>query len=261
MIRSSQANSRRASVLSVLGELLLTAGAIVLLFLGWQLWWNDLFAARQQTASAQEQSREWHGEWDRSGAQREPSGRNDQEPVVADQPDLGATIANLYVPRFGPNYVRTIAEGTGSGILDSFDLGVGHYVGTQMPGAVGNFAVAAHRSAYGGGMHLIDQLVVGDPIVIESAAGWYVYRYRSTEYVTPSQVSVLEPVPNRPGQEPTDRIITLTSCNPLYSTAERIIAYGVFSRWVPRSEDPPAELAERTDAAANTSNAIDEGRG
>ena len=32
-------------------------------------------------------------------------------------------------------------------------LGVGHYPGTQMPGEVGNFAVAAHRTAYGGGLH------------------------------------------------------------------------------------------------------------
>ena len=31
-----------------------------------------------------------------------------------------------------------------------------------MPGEVGNFAIAAHRSAYGGGMHEIEQLQLGD---------------------------------------------------------------------------------------------------
>lgn len=241
----------RVSVLGVAGELLVTAGVVVLLFIGWQLWWNDMILAGTQTSAAQEQSREWH---DRAtdpapsaSAAPTPTASAAPEdfgaPIVAEAPGEGDVVANLYVPRFGDTYVRTIAEGTGTDVLNSTRLGIGHYPGTQMPGAVGNFAVAAHRSAYGGGMHLINELRLGDPIVVETPDGWYTYRFTNLEYVLPSAVSVLAQVPQAPDTAPGDRIITLTSCNPLYSTNERIIAYGVFDSWRPSSAGPPAEIA------------------
>ena len=84
-----------------------------------------------------------------------------------------------------PGSARTrsarIAEGTGLDVLNSFDLGVGHYPDTQMPGEVGNFAIASHRSAYGGGMHEIEQLQLGDAIYIQTHDGWYTYRFRDFE--------------------------------------------------------------------------------
>src|ERR1700712_3215858 len=39
---------RRVSVVGVIGELLITAGVLVFLFLGWQLWLNDLIVGNQQ---------------------------------------------------------------------------------------------------------------------------------------------------------------------------------------------------------------------
>ena len=39
---------RRVSVVGVLGELLITAGVVVLLFLGWQLWFNDIIVSNDQ---------------------------------------------------------------------------------------------------------------------------------------------------------------------------------------------------------------------
>jgi sortase A len=112
-----------------------------------------------------------------------------------------------------------------------------------MPGEVGNFAVAAHRSAFGGAMHLINELQLGDAVYVQTSDGYYTYRYRDTEYVAPSEVQVLAAVPNDPDQNAADSIITLTSCNPLYSTAERIIAYGMLESWQPLSAGAPVELA------------------
>lgn len=129
------------------------------------------------------------------------------------------------------------------GVLNSMTLGIGHYPGTQMPGQIGNFAIAAHRSAYGGGMHLINQLQLGDAIYVQTADGYFTYRFRDLQYVHASEVGVIAPVPDFAGVAPTDRIITLTSCNPLYSVAERIIAYGVFESWQPTSAGPPTALA------------------
>jgi len=233
---------RSLSIVGVLGELLITGGALVLLFLGWQLWWNDMVVANQQTQAATEISRHWIEQAPSAPPSTQPTA-NPAEPVVAAQPGKGEAFAVLYIPRYGEDYHRTIGQGTGLSVLNSPRLGIGHYPDTQMPGEVGNFAVAAHRSANGGGMHLIDTFQLGDPIYVQTADGYYTYRFRDLQYVKPSAVEVLAPVPNEPGATPTDRIITLTSCNPLYSTAERVIAYGVFESWRPTSAGPPAELA------------------
>lgn len=245
---------RRVSVIGVAGELLLTAGGLILLFLGWQLWWNDAIMASRQSDAASDRSLDWLEEGRVSaqdgGATSPPEeGADFGEPVVDDTDhDDGDAIAVMFVPRFGEDSQRTVAEGVGLDVLNRFDLGVGHYPGTQMPGAVGNFAIAAHRSAYGGGMHEIEQLQLGDAIYIQTRDGWYTYRFRDLEYVTPETTEVLAAVPHHPDLAPTDRIVTLTSCNPLYSTAERIVAYGVLESWRPAAAGAPAEIAARVAA-------------
>lgn len=240
----------RVSFVGVLGELLVTAGVLILLFLGWQLWWNDAIMASQQSDAASVLSSEWREQARaQHGDTPPPSPAGYGDPVVDTTAyGNGEAFAVMYVPRFGENSQRGIAEGIGLDVLNSFQLGVGHYPGTQMPGEVGNFAIASHRSAYGGGMHEIEQLQLGDGIFIQTRDGWYTYRFRDFEYVTPDTVDVLAPVPHRPDLQPTDRIITLTSCNPLYSTAERIIAYGVLESWQPISAGPPDEIAAQVAA-------------
>ncbi|MGR2752371.1 class E sortase [Agromyces arachidis] len=239
------------TVVGVLGELLVTAGVLILLFLGWQLWWNDAIMASQQSEAASDLSSQWleqaRATQDESVPTETPGGFGD--PVV-DATDYanGEAFAVMYVPRFGEGSQRGIAQGVGLDVLNSFELGVGHYPDTQMPGEVGNFAIASHRSAYGGGMHEIEQLRLGDGIFIQTRDGWYTYRFRDFEYVTPETVEVLAPVPHRPDVAPVDRIVTLTSCNPLYSTAERIIAYGVLESWRPLAAGPPDEIAAQVAA-------------
>ncbi|MBC7442400.1 MAG: class E sortase [Ramlibacter sp.] len=236
---------RHFNVVGVIGELLITAGALVMLFLGWQLWWNDMVMADQQSQAATKISQAWIAD-DRATQDRTipvPPVEDHGDPVVAAAPAEAEPFAVLYVPRFGADYHRTVAEGTGTDVLNSPRLGIGHYPGTQMPGEVGNFAIAAHRSANGGGMHLIHQLQLGDAIYVQTADGYYTYRFRDLEYVSPETVAVLDAVPHTPDLEPVDRLITLTSCNPFYSTAERIIAYGVLEDWQPTSAGAPTELA------------------
>jgi sortase A len=234
----------RISVVGVMGELLLTSGVLILLFLGWQLWWNDAIMAGQQSSAASDLSSQWLEEGRAARGDATPASADYGDPVVgAASHANGEAFAVMYVPRFGEDSQRRIAEGTGLDVLNSMELGVGHYPGTQMPGEVGNFAIAAHRSAYGGGMHEIEQLQLGDAIYIQTQDGWYTYRFRNLEYVTPETVAVLAPVPHHPEAQAGDRIITLTSCNPLYSTAERIVAYGVLASWQPTSAGPPTEIA------------------
>ena len=241
----------RVTVVGVCGELFITAGILVLLFLGWQLWWNDAILAKGQSSAAADQNAQWaiktspEPSTAPSTASPAPNApATPAEPVVDTKTyDNAEVFAIMYVPRFGAGTQRNIAQGYGMDVLNSFKMGVGHYPSTQMPGAVGNFAVAAHRSAYGGGMHLIDQFQVGDPIYIETKDGWFTYRFRNLEYVTPTATDVLDAIPRVSTKATTDRLITLTTCNPLYSTAERIAAYGTYESFRPGAGNPPPEIA------------------
>lgn len=156
------------------------------------------------------------------------------EPPIIAIPAYGESFAILHVPRFGKDYSRVIAEGVNQDVLDSPESGVGHVPKTQALGELGNFAIAGHRKNNGGTFRDIDKLQVNDVISIETKAGSYYYHFTSQEIVKPTQVEVLLPVPNQPDAIATERVITIISCYPLYSSAERIIAHGVFDKFVPR---------------------------
>jgi sortase A len=245
---------RRVSVIGVLGELLMTAGVLVLLFLGWQVWLNDIIVGAEQTSAADELAEEWDdappSPIPSGAATGTPAPVDPGEPVVMAKPASAQSFANLIVPRLGTDYRRPIAEGVGFDVLNNKTTGIGHYPQTQLPGEVGNFAIAAHRTTYGAPFHDINQLLVGDSMYVETQDGWYKYVYRATEYVRPTGVGVLEPVPQMEGATSTDRLITLTSCHPYFSAAERIIAYGVFDSWYPRASGAPAEIADLVQAGA-----------
>ena len=217
---------KRITVVGVLGEVLMTGGVIVLLFLGWQLWFNNLVSSNEQKSVAQELSEEW-AVTPTPTATGEPTQAPDPGvPAITAAPAADQAFANLIIPRLGADFKRPIAEGVGTSVLNSTKLGMGHYSNTQLPGELGNFALASHRSAYGGAFHNIHELVVGDAIYVETADGWYKYIYRSMEYVRSSGVGVILPVPQDPTAAPTESIITLTTCNPRWASYQRLIVYG-----------------------------------
>lgn len=241
---------QRLSVVGVLGELLITVGVLVLLFVGWYLWLNDVIVGGEQTQSATELRQEWEEQAREERGEAPPpepvvAGLSpDQAPVMAEPTTLNAAFATLIVPRFGDDYARTIGQGIAvREVLNSRRTGVGHYPGTQMPGELGNFAIAAHRNANGAPFGKLVDLRVGDHVYVETEAGWYEYTFRGLEYVLPTEVDVISPTPRAPQTEPTERILTMTTCNPLFSTAERVIAYSVMTAWYPREGGMPAELA------------------
>jgi sortase A len=228
---------RRLSVVGVLGELLITAGVLVLLFLGWQQWLGDIIVGNQLYGQSVQQSQQWIKAGGPAKTPTDPAA----PPVITASLATGKVFGYLYIPRFGADYARPIAQGTSLGVLNKGNLG--HYPTTQMPGAIGNFMVASHRKAYGGDLEHINDLRVGDHIFVGTADGWYQYTFRNLQFVTPTDVAVLAPVPDQPGLQAGDRIITLQSCNPFFSTAERVMAYGTFDTFYPIAGGPPAEIA------------------
>jgi sortase A len=234
---SARRPRRRVSIVGVLGELLISAGVFVLLFLGWQLWFNDLVVGNELHEESVQQSSTWQG----NASTAEHGTPND--PPVLDKPGaVGEVFGLMLIPRFGEDYYRPIAEGTGTTeVLNKGEIG--HYPTTSMPGAVGNFAIAAHRTSYGKPFNGLSNLRTGDHIFVETKDGWYQYAFRNLEYVRPTGVGVIAPVPQADGATPKDRIMTMTSCNPLFSAAERIIAYSVYETFYPRAGGPPDEIA------------------
>ncbi|MDA4892319.1 class E sortase [Streptomyces sp. MS2A] len=238
----------RVTLLGVLGELLLTAGVVVLMYVSWQMWFGDLILSAAADEKGQETSQGWADAPPPEpppviGEPVHPDGSPVYEPPALAPPGDGAHLAQIIVPRFGADYNREIHGGVTRPVtLDNGWLGV--YPGSAMPGQVGNFALAGHRTTWGYPLRFIDTLRLNDPIVVETPEGWYTYRFRTLEYVTPERVEVLLDVPERPGVETGERYITLTACSPLGSLAERIIAYGVFEGFQPRAAGAPPALRE-----------------
>ncbi len=224
----------RAAVRGV-GELLITLGLLLLLFVAWQLWWTDVVADAQQEQIATD----LRDGWSENRGEVAPSEPQGDPPPVA-EPDGGEAFAIVHVPRFGEGYqARPVVEGTS---LDLLENGVGHYDDTALPGAVGNFAIAGHRVTYGKPFNLIAELDEGDAVVVETADTWFTYRVRSSTIVTPDRVDVVAPVPEQPGVAPTERLMTLTACHPMFSARERYVVYAVLESWQPAANGPPSSL-------------------
>jgi len=244
-----QKRGRFAAITGVTGEIMITLGLLTGFFWVWFVVLNDVVAGAEQNSAGAELAQSFQQEvetesfgkvWGSSqgrGAALDP-------PVVAAVAE-GQAFATLYVPRFGADYQRAIAEGVDlATVLNSSRLGVGRYSETQNLGELGNFALAGHRNSYGAAFGEIGELRVGDRIYVETREGWFVYRFRNLEYVWPDAISVLNAIPRFTGVEPQERILTMTSCHPRFSIAERVIAYAVFDSWYPREGGPPSEISD-----------------
>jgi sortase A len=156
--------------------------------------------------------------------------------TVASGPLRSAAIGNgsigiLRIPRLGGDYAQEIGEGVSERTV--LNTRIGHFPGTAAAGEVGNFALAGHRTSHHAPLLRINELVVGDEILVETATSNVVYKFRSLEYVSANAIDVTWPTP-RSESPATTGTITFVACNPLRSTAERIIVYGVLDRVTPK---------------------------
>ncbi len=127
-----------------------------------------------------------------------------------------------------------------SGVSDS-DLtkGLGYYPSTSLPGEIGNFAVAGHRATHGEPFADFPLLEVGDEVVVETFAGRYTYELVDDIKVMPEDIWVIGRRPNVPGvlALPEDaKLITLTTCDPRWSSEKRWIWFGVQKSFTSRYE-------------------------
>ena len=154
----------------------------------------------------------------RSEQERAASKAVEEIKASVSQPDA----AILRIPRFGKDWARVIKNGVSDEQLKG---GIGHYPFTQGPGEIGNYGLAGHRSGGGSALLDIDKVRKHDLIMVDTADRTYVYSVESYMVTTPDDISVLSPVPNRPGEGPKEAWLTLTTCSPKYGNTERYIVF------------------------------------
>ena len=130
-----------------------------------------------------------------------------------------------------------LLEGVGDEVLAA---GFGHFEDTARAGAEGNFALAAHRVTHGEPLRDMPALEPGDEIIVETAQATYTYVLDTggDDLEVPFTAGwVLDEVPEnpeeggvQPGQEPGQRLITVTTCSELFHTDDRLIAFGHLQR-------------------------------
>jgi sortase A len=210
-------------VIRAAGEIFLTFGVIGLLFISYLIWGTALRADSAQRQLSNELNQEW----------RQAPVRGDAAGASLEQFDVatGQPFAFITIPAFGPHWRFTLIQGTA---LAQLDLSPGHVPGTQWPGQVGNFAVAGHRVTAGNPFWSLPSLQAGDLVYIQTRLNQYTYRITGKQWVMPTDLSVLDPVPGHPAQRPARRLITLITCDPAWTGTHRVIVTGVLISAKPR---------------------------
>ena len=226
--------SMTSRIIGGIGRVLITSGVLILLFVVYQLWGTGIREAASQDALKNEFAAIEHavpvvpttlatttlapvvGDSTTSTAVASTTTTTPAKAATgtADPsapPKTGAGIAHIVIPKIGVD--KYIVQGVS---VDDLKRAPGHYANTVFPGQIGNSAIAGHRTTYGAPFNRLDELANGDEIKITTLQGTFTYVVDGQKVVDPSDVSVLDNTPN-------EARLTLTTCNPKYSAATRLI--------------------------------------
>jgi sortase A len=236
-----------------IGQTLITAGLVVLLFVVYEVWITNIFADRNNARHISELRTVFNNDTVRDPLLL-PDGQYKKVPI-------GSNIGILYLPRLGRDYAEAIVQGDTVPNDTQLEQGTAHYGSTQLPGQVGNFAIAGHRVGKGEPFLNLDHLRSGDAVIVETKTYWYVYRvlgqpgggdpqedtpyvYPGTEgqdqipgreIVDPSDGNVLYPIPNdttRTIDDATQKLMTMTTCHPKFTAEHRMILHALLAERV-----------------------------
>ncbi|MFD5868187.1 class E sortase [Corynebacterium sp. NPDC060344] len=243
-------------IAGIVGELLITFGVIIALFVFYQLYWTGVSTGKAQAQAADNLRSQWV-----AGAPADPAapapapeeGQPPLDPTIGGYGDgwgtEGAPVAFLTAPNAGiQDFVAF--EGVDLGTLAN---GPGHYPGTALPGQVGNSSFAAHRDGNGAPFDNIDRLGTCDDIIVETQAAIFRYKVLPVDglagageafdcvpegtivpgvpgrhIVTPDQSQVVTPH----GEA---SMVTFTTCHPQWSNTHRLIVHGVLAGVEPKA--------------------------
>ena len=245
-------------LIGLLGRVLVTAGLLMLGFVGYQLWGTGLSTAAAQAsleeqfaASLQPATPQVITTTTNAIASDISTTTADEQPTTTTVAPAAATptfvpgevVAQLQIPSIDVDFF--VVSGVG---VEDLRLGPGHFSDTPLPGQVGNSAIAGHRTTYGQPFHDLDQLSAGDDIIITTAYGTFTYQVNTLRVVEPTEYSVVSTT------DPTTATLTLTTCHPKWSAAQRLIVTATLDdlRSDPLLPDAAIETTSATDTSATT---------
>ena len=167
---------------------------------------------------------------DLRGRRQPPSSIEERVRILADrfadEVETGKAIGRIQIDAIDLDVV--VVEGTDTASLQK---GPGHYTrlgrrgrparpgdGSAFPGQGETVGIAGHRTTYLAPFRRLDELEQGDELVLEMPYATFTYEVEKTEIVDPSEFEVVQNVDY-------ERLV-LTACHPLYSAAQRIVAFG-----------------------------------
>jgi sortase A len=204
--------------LRTFGKFLIAVGVGVLLFVAWTLWGTGLYTAREQDRL------------DEAFEKLPPLEVQSTQAAVqvpeSFQPGPGKEVFRMRIPKI--DFRKIVVEGVDT---DSLRKGPGHYPQCRggferplctefdeiWPGEVGRVVVSGHRTTYGAPFWDLNKLRQGDEIITETQWGTFRYEVTETETVSPSSLGIV--IPSKKPE------IVLTTCNPRFSAAERLIVF------------------------------------
>ena len=254
-------------------DIILTLGLVLALFVFWAVAWTDVQSARKQDVAVDQLESQWNNGYGKHDDPDNPGAVLDINTVSE-----GQAFAKMHAPRLG-NFHRAVVGGTSQ---NSLNIGPGYYFGSAGPGEMGNFAIAGHRDGQGAPFHDADKFDVCDPIVIETATKWYIYRVlpvsvgSAGDYIkqasdclpsevtndlyapeysglkgravtTPDDVDVVAPVPRHHDISPDEArvpLLTLTTCHPIWSNQQRLIVHAALADTEEKSSHPAGWVPE-----------------
>ena len=202
-----------------IGKTLIASGILIFLFVAYQLWGTGLAESRSQDSLKKQ--------FDRAATTTPTTAPS--APVTTVPPQLGDAVALISIPKI--NLEKYVVEGVN---VEDLKKGPGHYPDTPMPGQPGNAAIAGHRTTYGAPFYSINDLGLGDPIMVTTNAGQFRYVVEESKIVGPDESAVLDST--------ADNRLTLTTCHPRYSAAQRLIVVARLTSPLPETqptEQPP----------------------
>ena len=215
---SETSPSRRGGVnlAAVLGDLFITFGVLLVLYVVYQLWWTNIIADQQVARNS-------------AALQHQFAASRGTAPGVPPETfPNGKSFAFVYIPAFGPDWRALVMQGVDrDSVLNTG--AVGHYPGDDsFPwDADGNFALAGHRDGHGMIFRDLDQLKPGEKVYVQTQYGWYVYQLdREAPSVPIADVGAIAPIPQGSGFTAPGHYITLTTCTPIYIDTSRLVWWG-----------------------------------
>lgn len=207
----------------IAGWTMVWTGGLVLALLAYQLWGTGLYTATSQDRLDQQLTARIAADTSpvpptastgaeilNDSAPASLSSSTAPELIGEEAPGVGEALGWIRIPVADVDHV--IVSGVTPEVLK---LGPGHMPWTPLPGQPGNAVVSGHRTTYGAPFFDLDLLEAGDEIYVETAIGTHTYQVREIRVVEPTDVWVTDP---RPGAW-----LTLVTCNPRYSAAQRLI--------------------------------------